>query len=229
MRSEDSLTYLIKDTDDGKSFALVSVLLIVGFSFHGFTFFVSIDDEIRAKYAESEFSIEFGEDILQYDESILVGDGDTEILEISRDDSGISSDQMISKIEILVSYSETSGELLDPCDEVRVEIPPNGMTADWQNSNNILVNSTDDCESMGLVVYVYPGYNGTNHFVEGEDVTHWNDMWTNQTYGEGVMNLRISVDTNRPAGSFAPTIDDDDERIEISWTMVAFNVEITEM
>ena len=168
MQNDESLTYVIKDTDSGKSFALVSILLIIGFTFHGFTFFVLMDDEIRAKYANTEFSIEFLENNLQNEESILVGDGDTEILEISRDDGGISENQLVSKIEFLISYSETSGELLDPCDEVRVEIPPNGMNADWQNTNNILVNSTDDCESMGLVVYVYPLYNGTNHISEGE-------------------------------------------------------------
>ncbi len=229
MQNDESLTYVIKDTDNGKSFALVSFLLIAGFSFHGFTFYISMDDEIRDKYADTEFSIEFIENDLQNDESILVGDGETEILEISRDDGGISGDQMVSKIEFLISYSETSGELLDPCDEVRVEIPPNGMIADWQNTDNILVNSTDDCESMSLVVYVYPLYNGSNHISKGEDITHWNEIWTDQTYGEGEMNLRISVDTNRPVGSFAPTVDDDDERIDISWTMTVFNVEITEL
>ena len=229
MQNDESLTYVIKDTDSGKSFALVSILLIIGFTFHGFTFFVLMDDEIRAKYANTEFSIEFLENNLQNEESILVGDGDSEILEISRDDGVISENQLVSKIEFLISYSETSGELLDPCDEVRVEIPPNGMNADWQNTNNILVNSTDDCESMGLVVYVYPLYNGTNHISEGEDIAYWNEIWTNQTYGDGVLNLRISVDTNRPAGSFAPTVDDDDERIEVSWTMSVFSVEVTEI
>ena len=40
---------------------------VIGFSFHGYTFVVSIDDEIRAKYAESEFNIQFFEEILEDD------------------------------------------------------------------------------------------------------------------------------------------------------------------
>ena len=148
------ISELIKDSDNGKSFAIVSIMLLIGFSFHGYTFIVSIDDEIRAKYAESEFNIQFFEEILEDDDSIIVGDGNTETITLSRQNIGVSSEKMIAKLEFTITYSETSGEFGDPCDEVRVEIPPNGMIADWQNENNMLANSTDDCETMSLLVYI---------------------------------------------------------------------------
>ena len=226
MENRGTITELITDSDNGKSFAIVSIVLLIGFSFHGFTFIVSIDDEIRAKYAESEFNIQFFEEVLEGDDSIIVGDGNTETISLSRENIGVSSTKMIAKLEFTITYSETSGEFGDPCDEVRVDIPPNGMVADWQNVDNVLTNSTDDCESMSLLVYIYPQYDGIDKNVTGNDIEYWNEVWSNETYGSGDLNLRISVDTNRPATSFAPTIDDSDEEININWRLSVFEFTI---
>lgn len=229
MENRGTITELITDSDNGKSFAIVSIVLLIGFSFHGFTFIVSIDDEIRAKYAESEFNIQFFEEILEGDDSIIVGDGNTETISLSRENIGVSSTKMIAKLEFTITYSETSGEFGDPCDEVRVDIPPNGMVADWQNVDNVLTNSTDDCESMSLLVYIYPQYDGIDKNVTGNDIEYWNEVWSNETYGSGDLNLRISVDTNRPATSFAPTIDDSDEEININWKLSVFEFNIEDV
>lgn len=229
MENRGTITELITDSDNGKSFAIVSIVLLIGFSFHGFTFIVSIDDEIRAKYAESEFNIQFFEEVLEGDDSIIVGDGNTETISLSRENIGVSSTKMIAKLEFTITYSETSGEFGDPCDEVRVDIPPNGMVADWQNVDNVLTNSTDDCESMSLLVYIYPQYDGIDKNVTGNDIEYWNEVWSNETYGSGDLNLRISVDTNRPATSFAPTIDDSDEEININWRLSVFEFTIEDV
>ncbi len=229
MENRGTITELITDSDNGKSFAIVSIVLLIGFSFHGFTFIVSIDDEIRAKYAESEFNIQFFEEVLEGDDSIIVGDGNTETISLSRENIGVSSTKMIAKLEFTITYSETSGEFGDPCDEVRVDIPPNGMVADWQNVDNVLTNSTDDCESMSLLVYIYPQYDGIDKNVTGNDIEYWNEVWSNETYGSGDLNLRISVDTNRPATSFAPTIDDSDEEININWKLSVFEFNIEDV
>tara|TARA_B000000532_G_scaffold243179_1_gene238742 strand:+ start:919 stop:1620 length:702 start_codon:yes stop_codon:yes gene_type:complete len=229
VENRGTITELITDSDNGKSFAIVSIVLLIGFSFHGFTFIVSIDDEIRAKYAESEFNIQFFEEVLEGDDSIIVGDGNTETISLSRENIGVSSTKMIAKLEFTITYSETSGEFGDPCDEVRVDIPPNGMVADWQNVDNVLTNSTDDCESMSLLVYIYPQYDGIDKNVTGNDIEYWNEVWSNETYGSGDLNLRISVDTNRPATSFAPTIDDSDEEININWKLSVFEFNIEDV
>tara|TARA_B100000424_G_scaffold80859_1_gene60523 strand:+ start:643 stop:1344 length:702 start_codon:yes stop_codon:yes gene_type:complete len=229
VENRGTITELITDSDNGKSFAIVSIVLLIGFSFHGFTFIVSIDDEIRAKYAESEFNIQFFEEVLEGDDSIIVGDGNTETISLSRENIGVSSTKMIAKLEFTITYSETSGEFGDPCDEVRVDIPPNGMVADWQNADNVLTNSTDDCESMSLLVYIYPQYDGIDKNVTGNDIEYWNEVWSNETYGSGDLNLRISVDTNRPATSFAPTIDDSDEEININWRLSVFEFTIEDV
>jgi len=60
----------------------------------------------------------------------------------------------------IITYSESSGQIGDPWDEVHVSIVPNGMEADWQNENNVLSDSNDNCGPMTLIVYVYPGYVG---------------------------------------------------------------------
>ena len=99
------------------------------------------------------------------------------------------------------------------------------MEADWQNENNILSDSNDNCDPMTLVVYVYPGYVGESSEVVGNSAKYWNDVWTNETYGSGTIELEISVETNEGPTSFA-TGGDDNEEINVQWTVSFFEVEI---
>ena len=82
---------------------------------------------------------------------------------------------------------------------------------------------------MSLLVYIYPQYDGIDKNVTGNDIEYWNEVWSNETYGSGDLNLRISVDTNRPATSFAPTIDDSDEEININWRLSVFEFTIEDV
>ena len=119
-----------------------------------------------------------------------------------------------------------SGQLADPCDEVLVNIPPNGFVADWQNVANKLSDSSDDCETMTLTVFVYPGYNGEAMTEQGQSKEYWETMWTNGTYGSGVLSLEISVDTNQPPGSILPGATDDNEEINVQWEVTLFEANI---
>ena len=134
--------------------------------------------------------------------------------------------QMMARITFTITYEETSGQLADPCDEVLVNIPPNGFVADWQNTANKLSDSSDDCETMTLTVFVYPEYNGEAITEEGESKEFWETMWTNGTYGSGVLSLEISVDTNQPPGSILPGANDDNEEINVQWEVTLFEANI---
>ena len=133
---------------------------------------------------------------------------------------------MMARITFTITYEETSGQLADPCDEVLVNIPPNGFVADWQNAANDLSDSSDDCETMTLTVFVYPGYNGEDITEEGQSKEYWETMWTNGTYGSGVLSLEISVDTNQPPGSILPGATDDNEEINVQWEVTLFEANI---
>ncbi len=229
MESNESLLYLIKEDDGGRSFALVSVLLVLGLAFHAYVFFVVKETDIREKYDVSVYEITFEETNTIGSDSILVGDGETDSYSITRDDFNPTNEQMIARITFTISYEETSGEILDPCDEVRVQIPPNGMIADWQNTDNILADSNDDCENMILVVHIYPEYFGSTTTVEGGTQEEWHAQWSDGTFGTGSLNLEVSVDTNEAPTSALPTVADENEEIQIQWDVLLFEAGVERM
>ena len=229
MDSKESLVYLIKEDDGGRSFALLSTLLVLGLIFHAYVFFVVKETDIRTKYDVAIYEITFEEMNSTGSDSILVGDGETDTFSITRSDIDPVQEQMIAKITFTISYEETSGEILDPCDEVRVQIPPNGMVADWQNTENILADSNDDCEDMTLVVYIYPEYFGESMTVQGVQLNDWHDQWSDDSYGTGLLNLEVSVDTNEAPTSALPTVNDENEEIQIQWDVLLFEASVERM
>ena len=221
-----SITFLAKQDDSGKAFALLAAIVIVGLTFHAYSFFVIKNDEILNKYTEPVFSVTYQESNLQGSDSMLIADGETDSFQLSRETIDADASLMMAKISISVSYEETSGQIADPCDEVLAQIPPNGMVADWQHPDNVLSDSNDDCETMNLVVFVYPGYSSEAKQEVGQSAEHWERMWTNSSYGSGVLELQVSVETNTAPGSVLPGNDDTNEEINVQWTVELFEVEV---
>ena len=226
MADEQSIGFLFKEDDSGRKFALLSTIIVVGLAFHGYMFFVVKENDIQNKYSIPSFSINFEETVVQDSDSLLIGNGETEVYSFSRELIGVNSSSMMARITFTITYEETSGQLADPCDEVLVNIPPNGFVADWQNVANKLSDSSDDCETMTLTVFVYPGYNGEAMTEQGQSKEYWETIWTNGTYGSGVLSLEISVDTNQPPGSILPGANDDNEEINVQWEVTLFEANI---
>ena len=226
MTDDQSIGFLFKEDDSGRKFALLATIVVVGLAFHGYMFFVVKENDIQNKYTIPSFSIDFEETAVQESDSLLIGNGETEVYSFSRELIGVNSSSMMARITFTITYEETSGQLADPCDEVLVNIPPNGFVADWQNAANKLSDSSDDCETMTLTVFVYPAYDGEAVKVEGQSKEYWETMWTNGTYGSGVLSLEISVDTNQPPGSILPGANDDNEEINVQWKVALFEANI---
>ena len=226
MTDDQSIGFLFKEDDSGRKFALLATIVVVGLAFHGYMFFVVKENDIQNKYTIPSFSIDFEETAVQESDSLLIGNGETEVYSFSRELIGVNSSSMMARITFTITYEETSGQLADPCDEVLVNIPPNGFVADWQNAANKLSDSSDDCETMTLTVFVYPAYDGEAVKVEGQSKEYWETIWTNGTYGSGVLSLEISVDTNQPPGSILPGANDDNEEINVQWEVTLFEANI---
>ena len=226
MSQDNSIAFLAKEDDSGKAFALLAVVVLAGLAFHAYSFFVIKEDDILNKYTVPVFLVSFEESNLQGSDSMLIADGENGSFQLSRDIIGVEESLMIAKISILISYEETSGQLADPCDDVLAQIPPNGMIADWQHPDNILSDSNSDCETMNLVVYVYPDYNSEAKQEEGESVEHWESVWSDTSYGSGVLDLQVSVETNSAPGPTLPGGGDDNEEINIQWTVELFEVDV---
>ena len=226
MSDDTSITFLAKEDDSGKAFALLSAVVIVGLVFHAYSFFIVKENDILNKYTAPVFSVSFEQSSLQGSDSMLIGDGETEVFQLSRDIIDADTSLMMAKISISISYEETSGLIADPCDDVHGQIAPNGMTADWGHPDNVLSDSNSDCNTMTLVVHVYPEYTGEMMEEEGLNAEHWERMWTNTSHGSGVLEMEVSVDTNAAPGSALPGNDDDNEEINIQWTVELFEVDV---
>ena len=81
---------------------------------------------------------------------------------------------------------------------------------------------------MILTVYVYPGYSGETIEEVGNTEAHWENMWSNETYGSGILELEISVETNQAPASFLPGSGDDNEEVNIEWAVSFFEVIVKE-
>ena len=123
---------------------------------------------------------------------------------------------------VTVSYQETSQIPFDQCDSVSVSIPPTGATADWQNDNNTLAGSSDDCSDILLHVVVYPEYSGDER-IESEGTSESNaEPWLNKNNGKGTFTIEIDVSATSPGPP--PTPQDNGEEITVTWTAVFFDV-----
>ena len=49
MSEDTSISFLAKEDDSGKAFALLTVLVLAGLTFHGYSFFVIKEDDILNK------------------------------------------------------------------------------------------------------------------------------------------------------------------------------------
>jgi hypothetical protein len=71
---------------------------------------------------------------------------------------------------------------------------------------------------------IFPGYDGQSIEQTGQDSNYWQSVWTNQSFGNGDFELGIEVNVNQPPGQFAPTIQDNDEEVFVTWRSVFFSV-----
>ena len=194
--------------------------------YQGAVFFVIKGDEISSKGEIPSFTISFTESSESFDDSRVVNDETREIIIYTPSEAMLSTNNGMGMLMINVTYSETSGEIGDPCDTVSVDLVPNSVPADWNNENNVLTGTSDDCSEINLQLMVFPGYNGQSIQQMGMDSTHWQNLWTDQSYGNGDFELGIEVNVNQPPGQFAPTIQDNDEQVFVTWKSVFFAVAV---
>ena len=192
----------------------------------GAVFFVIKGDDISSKGDIPNFTISFTESSESFEDSRIVNDESREIIVYTPSESMFSTNNGMGMLMINVTYGETSGEIGDPCDTVSVDLVPNSVAADWNNENNVLTGTSDDCSEISLQLMVFPGYNGLPTQQIGMDSTHWQNIWTDQSYGNGDFELGMEVNVNQPPGQFAPTIQDNDEEVFVTWKSVFFTVAV---
>ena len=226
MSNQNVLEDIFADKSVRNKLSIFYTFAIALMIYQGAVFFVIKGDDISSKGDIPNFTISFTESSESFEDSRIVNDESREIIVYTPSESMFSTNNGMGMLMINVTYGETSGEIGDPCDTVSVDLVPNSVAADWNNENNVLTGTSDDCSEISLQLMVFPGYNGLPTQQIGMDSTHWQNIWTDQSYGNGDFELGMEVNVNQPPGQFAPTIQDNDEEVFVTWKSVFFTVAV---
>ena len=224
MASENILNDLFSDKSTRTKLSIFYVFAVVLLIYQGSVFFLIKADDISSKADIPTFEISFTESFESFDDSRVVNDETREIIKYTPSETMFSTNNGMGMLFIDVTYDESSGEFQDRCDTVSVDLIPNSVPAEWNNENNILTGTSDDCSEINLQLMIFPGYDGQSIEQTGQDSNYWQSVWTNQSFGNGDFELGIEVNVNQPPGQFAPTIQDNDEEVFVTWRSVFFSV-----
>ena len=229
MQNDNILKDIFSDKSIRNKLSIFYTFAVALMIYQGAVFFVIKGDEISSKGDVPVFDISFTESSENFEDSRVVGDESREIVTYTPSNTMHTENSGMGMLIINVTYQETSQELADPCDTVSVDLIPNSVLADWNNQNNILTGTSDDCSEINLQLMVFPSYNGQDSKQMGKDSVYWTNLWTDHSYGNGDFELGIEVNVNQPPGQLAPTIQDSDEEIFVTWQAVFFSVTVEEV
>ena len=220
---EEDTNFLILITEDPETNKFLSMMLgfmLLTLSYHASVFFYFKAEDIQLKDTIPEWEVEFDQEFKTSEETQILSDAQRTsfFLEVGEE---LTSARFVGFLEISISYQETSDAILDPCDFVSASLRPEGVVAQWEDEENILSGSSDNCQTINLFLLVYPGYNGSNTTEFGINEQEAIDPWTNSTFGIGEFNLEVELNTQERVDGI-PTQSDDDEEITVTWSLNVF-------
>ncbi len=182
---------------------------------------VSNSDNVRSIVdGDNNWTISFDEQIITLTDSVIVADGDTEIRAFTIDETLLDDGYRFGGISVTLTYTETSGLLLDPEDSVFTNIIQNDLNAQWQDDNNSLSGSSNDGSQIDLDLRAYPGYDGQQTNTTGYNEIQVLENWIMDDFGIGELELEITVETTTSPIPFSPN--DNEEEVNITIEIVTF-------
>ena len=182
-------------------------------------------DDITTKNDLAQFDLTFEETTLSDTDEAYVQDQRV-TMDFEVDAADLAAHHGMGLLQVVVSYSETSGIPFDGCDTVTAAIPPSGPSADWGNTNSVLTGTSDDCSDIVLTVVVFPAYTGEAIRVAGGEASDHEAAWSSQTQGVGTFTLDLDVSASSPGPP--PSPQDDGEAVSVTWTVTFYDVTVEE-
>ena len=226
--NDNVLADLFSNDGSRRNVSIYLAFLIVAFLYHASVFWFIMGDDIQSKFAQSEYVIEFEESSEIFTDSRTIDDGEKATIDFTAPSNLFDSNSGFGLLLITITYTETSGEFGDPCDTISADLSVTDVSADWKNENNELSGVSSDCEAISLLLHVYPDYDGVSMDVVGMDELYWSDTWSNSSYGQGMFQLDVEVIVNEPITSGIPTVSDTNEKVDVMWEPVFFEVSVRE-
>ena len=168
---------------------------------------------------DNNWNISFDEQVITLTDSVIVADGDTETRTFTIDDTLLTDGYRFGRISVTLSYSETSGNLLDPADSVFANLVQNDLNAQWQDDDNSLSGSSNDGSQIDLELRTYPGYDGQDTNTTGYNEIQVLEKWLTDGFGIGELEIEIGVETS---SSGIPGQNDNEEEVNITVELITF-------
>lgn len=168
---------------------------------------------------DNNWNISFDEQVITLTDSVIVADGDTETRTFTVDESLLTDGYRFGRISVTLSYSETSGNLLDPADSVFANLVQNDLNAQWQDDDNSLSGSSNDGSQIDLELRTYPDYDGQDTNTTGYNEIQVLEKWLTNGFGIGELEIEIGVETS---SSGIPGQNDNEEEVNITVELITF-------
>lgn len=168
---------------------------------------------------DNNWDISFDEQVITLTDSVIVADGDTETRTFTVDESLLTDGYRFGRISVTLSYSETSGNLLDPADSVFANLVQNDLNAQWQDDDNSLSGSSNDGSQIDLELRTYPDYDGQDTNTTGYNEIQVLEKWLTDGFGIGELEIEIGVETS---SSGIPGQNDNEEEVNITVELITF-------
>ena len=170
---------------------------------------------------DNNWNISFDEQVITLTDSVIVADGDTETRTFTVDESLLTDGYRFGRISVTLSYSETSGNLLDPADSVFANLVQNDLNAQWQDDDNSLSGSSNDGSQIDLEFRTYPGYDGQDTNTTGYNEIQVLEKWLTDGFGIGELEFEIEIGVET-SSSGIPGQNDNEEEVNITVELITF-------
>ncbi len=170
---------------------------------------------------DNNWNISFDEQVITLTDSVIVADGDTETRTFTVDESLLTDGSRFGRISVTLSYSETSGNLLDPADSVFANLVQNDLNAQWQDDDNSLSGSSNDGSQIDLELRTYPGYDGQDTNTTGYNEIQVLEKWLTDGFGIGELEFEIEIGVET-SSSGIPGQNDNEEEVNITVELITF-------
>jgi hypothetical protein len=195
----------------------IVVFFVVFMWFNSANLFAN-NDAIRSVIdGDTDWEVSFNESIITKTDSVIVADGDSEIILFDIPLSELDEGYRVGLFRITVTYSETSNIPGDPSDSVFATVIQNDIVAQWDDDNNTLSDSSNDGSQIDLNLLAYPDYDGVALNVSGYNEIQVLDSWILNGHGLGEIEIEVGVET-----AALPFTQDNNEEVTVTLEIVTF-------
>ena len=195
----------------------IVVFFVVFMWFNSANLFAN-NDAIRSVIdGDTDWQVSFNESIITKTDSVIVADGDSEIILFDIQLSELDEGYRVGLFRIAVTYGETSNIPGDPPDSVFATVIQNDIVAQWDDDNNTLSDSSNDGSQIDLNLLAYPDYDGVALNVSGYNEIQVLDSWVLNGHGLGEIEIEVGVET-----AAWPGTQDNNEEVTVTLEIVTF-------